>query len=227
MHPANERRRYNVSSSLIGWAHTQIEVHILWDILDWHDTSLWQPQYTPGFMRTTKENIKTPRAFYLQGTEDQQHRKVLPSDLAHTNPEYWLQNTTIPQPLTHSEYSSVQWCNISTLKSRHIDEYFITGYTCSCHYENFRCGQWQNYRQDDMTVSVNNVLLFDKIQHSGELVRRLASARLAQRQNIPDEQNHQHPWSWRRHQKETFFGLRALYEKNPPVTDHKGQWRGA
>ena len=30
MHPANERRRYNVTSSLIGWAHSQKWSLIIW-----------------------------------------------------------------------------------------------------------------------------------------------------------------------------------------------------
>ena len=34
-HPANERRRYNVTSSLIGWAHTQNDPCKLVKLGDW------------------------------------------------------------------------------------------------------------------------------------------------------------------------------------------------
>ena len=44
-------------------------------------------------------------------------------------------------------------------KSRHVDEMFITGYTGSCHFDNFQCSHWLKFHQnEDISVSVHNKL---------------------------------------------------------------------
>ena len=60
MHPTNERRRYNVTSSLIGWAHIQNYrwnttnhqlMLISWDILLLHQVLFWANGFRIKFLR--------------------------------------------------------------------------------------------------------------------------------------------------------------------------------
>ena len=47
-------------------------------------------------------------------------------------------------------------------KCRHFDEIFITGYTGSCHFDNFQCSQWWQFHQNEgLSVSVIEAILTD------------------------------------------------------------------
>ena len=51
--------------------------------------------------------------------------------------------------------SSVRSVSALERKCCHFDEIFISGYTESCYFDNFRCSQWWRFRQnEDFSVSV-------------------------------------------------------------------------
>ena len=45
------------------------------------------------------------------------------------------------------------FCHIMEWKC-HFDEFFVTGCTGSCHFDNFQCNQWWKFHQNDIFVSV-------------------------------------------------------------------------
>ena len=54
-----------------------------------------------------------------------------------------------------SEERKRQWCDRPSKWKRHFDEIFVSGYTWSCHNDNFQCSQWRKFHQNDISVSVD------------------------------------------------------------------------
>ena len=62
----------------------------------------------------------------------------------------------------------LMWLDCYPLKRQcsHFDEIFIIGCTESCHFDNFRCGQWWRFRQnEDISVSVS-VMVLNNLSHA-------------------------------------------------------------
>ena len=107
MRPSNERRRYGVASSLIGWAHAQNDPDVQIMCTSHNNDAVWHWDVIPTFSDIYRYNV-IPRSIYFQ---------ILTNDTAIARPLCRIMRVIRGNKLwfifCHSHYSDV--CNIIML----------------------------------------------------------------------------------------------------------------
>ena len=65
--------------------------------------------------------------------------------------QFWLKTKSWCQLCCHCWHQTLKW-------KCHFDEFFITGCTGSCHFDNFQCSQWWKFHQyDNIFIGLNDL----------------------------------------------------------------------
>ena len=184
LHPANERRRYKATPSLIGWAQT-ISPVISYNTHMYIDTphAFTYTYIHPPLFLHPPYITRTVRHVFV----DLQHALSVVGCWSHVPcwsfPDPNGSRLEIKYVFKWPFYTTLCHCYDKILerhanfhfsdpprphplpsplkrKCRRFDEIFITGCTESCHFDNFQCSQWWRFRQNDISVSVSSPLLF-------------------------------------------------------------------